>query len=158
LADSLKTNPSKIVALDPGVTTGIAYYDADQPHPTCIWSGQLGPEKHHVALYAALRGFDPDVVVCERFVYQQRKGSVVLDSRNYIGVTELYCAAEGKTLKMQGPSEAKNLWSDSKLKRVNLYKPGDDGVHANDAVRHLLYCLTVDLKYTHWIKEAVPNV
>ena len=137
-----------IVALDPGVTTGWADLNRER------YSTRQLTGEHHVELWDALYNLEPDIVVCERFTYQ-RRDKVILKSVEYIGVVTLYCEQYKVPLRMQTPSQAKNLWTDNKLKLVGQYKPNQP--HANDAMRHLLYCETVHLKDLKWIsrlKEA----
>ena len=132
----------KIVALDPGVTTGWASRARDR------YSTRQIIGEHHVELWDALYNFEPQVVVCERFTYQ-RRDKVILKSVEYIGVVTLYCEQYGANLVMQTPSQAKNLWTDTKLKLVEQYKPNQP--HANDAMRHLLYYETVYMKEMKWV-------
>lgn len=150
----------KILALDPGGSTGYAQYDSERRS----WlQGTLRGE-HHIALMNLLMSDNWDVVIYERFLYQRREldagVSLVLDSVEYIGVIKLYhqsiTAAHGMVEKssdsglhlvqftvpelvMQAPSSMQ-LWDDRKLKAAGLYTT--DSPHARDATRHLLYYLT----------------
>lgn len=142
----------KIVAIDPGGTTGVCEYDTESEE---MFQSQIGPDKHHKELYQLLQALYPDVVVCERFNYQRReldKGvSLVLVSREYIGVCELWTQTNEVPLAMQQPSCMK-LFPDYKLKRIGIYRPGM--VHANDATCHLLYYMTVNMKSDKWTRAA----
>ena len=93
----------------------------------------------------------PDVVICEEFQYQIRRNKgvdmpgVVLVSKEYIGITKLWCDIRQKEyveqkLHVVGPSA---FWTDDKLKAIDLYAAGKP--HRNDAVRHLLYYITFTL-------------
>lgn len=129
----------EIVSLDPGGTTGIAIMEKSGS----IRHLQLGPEKHHKALWCLLEELNPSVIVCEQFNYQRReldKGvSLVLDSRNYIGVAELYDQmGYDVELIMQNASEAKGFCDDRKMKAWGLDLPTKDR-HAKDAYRHMIY-------------------
>jgi hypothetical protein len=148
---------SQYIALDPGGTTGC-----------CVWTdvdargnyhgdvefelSQLGPEEHHRALWKKLTGLDPEVVICESFNYRNAyRDKVVLDSREYIGIARLYCASTHKRFVLQQPSAAKGLWTDAKIKSLNLWQPGHP--HAMDALRHMLYYLTVEVKNLKWVRR-----
>lgn len=136
----------RLLALDPGGTTGWATVEPDRNTVIDIWEwGQLGPDEHHEALWILLCTYQPDVLIYERFKYQRRQldagVSVVLDSVEYIGVVKIWMAA-GRLIPVElVPQEmaSKEWWTDDKLKRVNLYKA--NARHANDATRHLLYYL-----------------
>jgi hypothetical protein len=142
-----------VMSFDPGGTTGYAIlnlvrrghvrsssYDFES-----TWKGgQLGPDRHHKALWNLLTQTNPDFVVCEQFNYQIRRNQEVdqpgiqLISRNYIGVIELYCELTKKPLAMQSPSIMQNFWvKDTALKTLELHTKGQG--HRNDATRHGLY-------------------
>src|SRR5262252_1214169 len=137
----------RIIALDPGGTTGVAIFQ-NQP----ISEGwnidslfnlvQLAEKEHHKKLWQLLTGQDPDVVVCERFDSPMPvlggPGSVNIDAREYIGVTKLYCYLTGKPCVMQTRA-SRNLWTPDKLRKLGLWIP--EQKHAMDALRHLLYFL-----------------
>ncbi len=133
----------KIVALDPGGTTGVSIL---QREPDSWTHQQLGPEDHHAALWHLLQTVAPDIVVCERFNYQRReldKGvSLVLVSVEYIGITKLYCKQSGALYVPQNPMKTTNpnsFWTNSKLEKLGLYST--NAPHANDATGHLLWYL-----------------
>lgn len=150
----------KIVALDPGGTTGIAHtvYDKRSKRFAKIVTSELGPQEHHKELYRFLIDESPHVVVCERFIHQNRKdedsaagvGSVELISGEYIGVARLYCDLTDKTVVLQTPAQAKKLWTDDKLKTLDLWIKGS--THKRDAIRHLLYFITVELNSDQYVR------
>lgn len=142
----------RILALDPGGTTGWTSYDDDGGKVPAWGWGQLEEEDHHVQLYDLLDRQQPDVVVCERFTYRPHLPHAVLISRDYIGVATLWCKQNGVEIVMQMPAHAKGLWDDKKLKAVNLYQVNKR--HANDATRHLLYYLTINIGDQTFIKKA----
>lgn len=133
-----------IIALDPGTTTGWAVRYGDGK-----WKrGQLGPEPHHLKLWHLLENFKPDVIVCEEFQFRPNPGRkmVVLDSKEYIGVAKLFASMvrlvqskdlEHPKIQIQYAHQAKNFWTDKKVKKLDLWIPGKQ--HAMDATRHLLY-------------------
>lgn len=150
----------KLLALDPGGTTGWALIDIDETVVTDLSCGQIGDSKHHRILWDFLHAEDPDRLICEMFTYQIRRNQgvdmpgVELISREYIGVAELYTQTTPCVLEMQ-PTSCLSFWSDDKLKIIGLYRPGKP--HANDAVRHLLYFITFtmkDYRYLHQLKRT----
>lgn len=127
-----------IVSLDPGGTTGVAIMDNDGS----IRHHQIGPDKHHKTLWLFLINMAPDVLVCEQFNYQRReldKGvSLVLVSKEYIGIAELYTQTYECQLVMQNASEAKDFCDDRKMEKWGLDLPHKER-HAKDAYRHMIY-------------------
>lgn len=147
----------KVIAFDPGVTTG---------HATgVIEDGKLGVVSgqdrfNELQLYLQLKLVKPDIIVFERFEYRSQRAYNVdnaeLFSRNLIGILNLYSQErEGAGTLLEGyyaqmpatvlgkkktPATVlgkKNYWTDEKLKAARVYKVGNP--HANDAMRHLLY-------------------
>lgn len=143
---------STIIALDPGVTTGVALFDTTCPStPPRSW--QIGPEDHHLTLWELFRRSAPDIIVYERFNYQ-RRDKVVLTSVEYIGLVKLWQQSRGIKIYLQTSSQAMNLWTDEKLKKLGLYKPAMP--HAMDAVRHLLYYLVITANDQSWLQLLRP--
>jgi len=133
----------RVVALDPGGTTGWAFWDSDRSTFGQITEeGQLGPGSHHTELWVLLRTLDPDVVVCESFLYRQQANAVLV-SCEYIGVVELFYQVKqktftGKKLVYQTASviHGGGPWDDVALKKLGLWTRG--ARHANDAKLHLI--------------------
>jgi hypothetical protein len=162
-----------VLALDPGGSTGWAAYQAEvitlsattiEFRDERITQGQLGPEKHHRELYNLLGHMHTTnyFIVCESFEYRQdQRANVVLISKEYIGVVELFCqernstlpddvqvhhvpqtAATGKGFWYPKVPGKKASWDPTRLKAVGLYHPTTEGRHVNDATAHLLYWLS----------------
>jgi hypothetical protein len=137
---------TKVVALDPGGTTGYATGLIEEG----LMKVSTGQAKwDHIALYDNLKLSAPDVIVCESFDFRQRihktQYGLELISREYIGVVNLYCQQrirEDKLidLMMQKPSIIGGFYTNNVLKKDKLYRPGRD--HANDACRHILHWFT----------------
>lgn len=148
-----------ITGIDPGGTTGIAFYDADilfnGDHPEFIrekWDTlQIGPEPHHKTLYHMLerRHVTNTVVVCESFQYRRPVDAPAVEivSVEYIGVVNLLVQERpevqvvwqtpGKVIPPKNKNKFGGFWTDDKLKQVGRFSPGRK--HANDAMRHLLH-------------------
>lgn len=146
----------RIVAVDPGVTTGIAIHEVLPDGPNSIWQHEeLGPEKHHYDLWKLFQHVLPDVIVCERFEYRnvRNKGTempgIRLESREYIGVCELYTQMFSQCELAMQPTSCKGdkaLWSPNKLKALGLYRAPSGRQHMNDATAHALHYITTTLK------------
>ena len=145
----------RIIGLDPGQTTGLVCLELmDQTVHEWVVVEQLGPSDHHQILYNKLFELKPQRVVCERFTYQ-RRDLVVLKSVEYIGVARLFSINSETPMYEQTPTQAKNLWTDSKVKKLGLWRPNMP--HAMDAMRHVLYFVTVTLKNERFIKMLRPT-
>src|SRR5687768_17063694 len=119
----------KIIALDPGGTTGWATYE-DQEIPVpgtdgeverhgVKWvCGHLGPEEHHGQLYDFLgmqHSQQETYLVSESFEFRQKaRDGLVLVSLEYIGVTKLFARERGLQLRMQTAAMGKGFVTDEK--------------------------------------------
>jgi len=129
----------RVIALDPGVTTGYAIGVIDGGHMYVV----TGEERwNHLAFWVFLHENDPDVVISERFEFRNkaRKG-LELFSRELIGVANLYVQigySKPHELVLQNPlkDNESTFFNDDRLKKDKIHKAGKG--HANDAARHLL--------------------
>lgn len=163
-----------ILALDPGGTTGWALYTADVIHDLTgikadgpvpefykekFNSGQMGPGHHHRRLWGLLEQWTVTntIIVCESFEYRRnpkdrQRDNIVLDSKEYIGVVNLYQQHFEHTtaprhdgllhldVVYQTAATGKGFWTDQKLQAVGKFgTPKTKWPHANDAMRHLLH-------------------
>lgn len=152
----------KVVALDPGRTTG---------HATGLISEGLleahsGQDQwNHLQLYDQLRLAKPDIIVCEDFEYRNRaRAGLDLYSRELIGIVNLYVQetrrdsnkanAVSCTLTIQKAAQGKGFYSDGMLKKDKLHRPGKP--HANDAMRHLLHWFTFGAGYQYNTRGYEP--
>lgn len=177
-------SPFRILALDPGGTTGWAYceflahlddnYVLELQHFK-FESGHLGPGDHHLTLWSLLLdayGNIPNAklplieVVCESFQFRQHinkdqaKTKVELMSVEYIGIVKLFAQVHNITPTWQTASAAKTLIPDKgpqsnvKLRQLGVYKPVTHWVHAMDAMRHLLRYMVAVKKVRSPITDA----
>lgn len=136
--------PSRVVAIDPGKTTGFAVWPdikADQDPDTLNFGRRLE------AWLSAWNG--PTVVVVERFIINVNTvgHSQAPWSLELIGVARYLAFKHHCEFVLQSPSDAKKFMSNERLKKLGWYFPGK--VHANDALRHLgLYVFTHKLMST----------
>jgi hypothetical protein len=135
----------RTLALDPGGTTGWVLAEDG----TVRQHGQLGPEEHHLELWALFCKYhqgdsdtppaDDFTIVSESFQFRQNDGErwgIRLDSKEYEGVIKLYARFTNVPVVFQTAGEAKGFITDEKLKVMGLWLPGEK--HARDAMRHLL--------------------
>ena len=124
----------RIIAFDPGGTTGYKLYDSEAD---TFSGGQLEPN-HHFKLWSMLNNLKINAVVYETFEYRNKsRAGLVLDSREYIGIIRLFEEMYSISTTKQTPAQAKGFVSDDRLKRGGLWVPGHP--HENDACRHLIY-------------------
>jgi hypothetical protein len=126
----------RVLAVDPGGNTGIAWYDSEgEEHEAFILP--FGADQDWIADNIWLADF----VVCEDFIISAgtlRKGQdgskMALET---IGVLRYLARVHGKAFTLQAPADARTFDQDwSKLKKLGWYTPGPD--HARSASRHLL--------------------
>lgn len=133
----------KVLTLDPGGTTGYCFLETfsnrDAIHK--IVSGQIEEHNHHAYLWKMFYELDPDVIISESFEYRNKaRAGLVLVSKEYIGITKLWCELYGREYKEQSPASAMGFVQDQHIKNLSLYKPGNP--HAMDAIRHMVYYCT----------------
>lgn len=144
-----------VLAVDPGKTTGVAFFswrDGEEPelletYEVDFWSyaetlrnkfdlvfSMLPEEQNKFTLHVA----------CERFTInaQTVRNSQAPFSLEKIGVLKqimLDYGHEIEDLHLQSPADAKAMFDNSKLKKLEYWHRGGEG-HALDAIRHgLLY-------------------
>ena len=139
----------RVLAADPGGTTGWAYY-ADG----AVTAGQdeFASFTDIVDGWCSVHSTDPkrkgvpDVIVAERFLItpQTAKLSQQSTALEIIGFLRYVAHREGIPFVLQTPADAKRFAQvgsdkDARLERVGwLKKPKAQNDHANDALRHLL--------------------
>lgn len=175
-----ETHPFRVLAYDPGGTTGWAYAEwlPQEGEPLTnleqilFLSGQIGPEEHHELLYEHLNSYAFGIegpileLVCESFEFRQHitrdhaKTKVELISKEYIGIIKLFRQQYDRPVAFQTASAAKSFIPDKgpqsnvKLKQLGVYKPVTNEPHAMDAMRHLLRYMVFDKKIRSPITDA----
>jgi len=153
---------TRIIAFDPGGTTGIAMvtlmdnpepefgFDRPEPFTPQFLVEQLGPMEHHVELEDFLakysEGVDRYFIVYESFEFRNTsRAGTRLDSKEYIGTIKTWAKRRGYPLFSQTPAQGKSFVSDQVLKDLNLYSKAFR--HANDGMRHLIYFAVNNTKF-----------
>lgn len=123
----------RILAVDPGKTTGLAIRSGDDKPAT--W--QL-PVEDAVDMCEEYLTLQPrTLVVCESFIPRPGAKTWQPDAVETIGVLRTLCRWHGHVFELQSPADAKRFSTDAKLKKVGWYKSTRGG-HVNDALRHML--------------------
>jgi len=126
----MTTDERIVIALDPGVTTGVAIVENEQYE-----FAQLDGNLHD--MYEYLYDVSPDEVAYEEFQYRPEQKHALLYSAEVIGVIKCYCQDKYINDKYKyPPSRTMKFWTDAKLKKLGLWQPGLG--HAMDALRVLL--------------------
>jgi hypothetical protein len=153
-----------ILAVDPGKTSGIAmltWGGGPDDKPALIVSEEATVETYasiiENAFLTAMFDSDKIIVVCERFVINQQtvRNSQAPYSLEQIGVLKHLCrvarfAPPPEEIKFQAPVDAKNMFPNPALKKLEIWHKGGEG-HALDAIRHALLALTRQ----GWIPRAL---
>jgi hypothetical protein len=137
-----------IISVDPGKATGVAVFQfVKGEEPIMLESAEVdfysfAPwVREWLAYYFAGEGGESEVrIVCERFTInaQTVKNSQAPFSLEEIGVLKqimLDYNLNPDTLKFQSPADAKAMFDNSKLKKLEYWYRGGEG-HALDAIRH----------------------
>jgi hypothetical protein len=146
--------PLRILALDPGITTGYVTASVPEMQPILLICGE--DKMTHRELWLLLENVSPDIIVCESFEYRSRaRDNVELFSREMIGVVNLYDQSNrGVKLVMQSAAKGKSYFGDDKkLKELGVYKVGKP--HGRDAMRHFLQWLMFGQGFQYYADQKV---
>jgi hypothetical protein len=126
------------LAIDPGLTTGVAILDGELGITTL----QLQPTELYEFITNMGDRLDVfDAIVCEAYMISPDtlRKSRQLWSLELIGFMRYVAWRSNITFKLQQASAAKKFVTNEMLKKYGLFIPGRD--HANDALRHLVIYL-----------------
>ena len=134
-----------ILAVDPGKKSGIATISYESGlEPRLLASGEFLMEEYHKPILEAIQAAKETgaklEIVCERFTInaQTVKNSQAPFSLEQIGILKYLMLSNGidpDTLLFQSPSEAKRMFDNTALKKLDYWYRGGEG-HALDAIRH----------------------
>lgn len=145
----MSMNADHVIGVDPGGTTGLAYWVAptNPDAGRSPFEGEPVERKNKDQMLEDIGGWCQRlgsglVVVCESYTITARtaKLSQQLDPLKIIGVLEFFEHMYGTRLVLQKPADAKRFSTDARLKAADMWKPTTGG-HANDAQRHLFMYL-----------------
>jgi len=169
------TLPKIILGIDPGGTTGIAYWlRTQEPIPLSQWRWgwqqvpycgtqdglrQLVAYLDSIATYAVPFLGTPSVyVVDERFDFRHEerdRDKIDYTAAEVNGALRLW-ALDRPYVRLipSGASSGKGFWDDDKIKKLGLWVPGRK--HAMDATRHLLTYMSFALNMTELFMPLKP--
>jgi len=133
-----------VLAVDPGKASGVALFEYDGGEPRLISSGEYQMREYAKPIRDAITmSRDKDIpidIVCERFTINMQtvKNSQAPYSLEQIGVLRqimLDNEIDPESIIFQSPSDAKGMFANDKLKKLEYWHRGGDG-HALDAIRH----------------------
>lgn len=135
---------TRLLALDPGETTGVAYWQPDRR--TILlqqWETKnLGLSFLH--LRDVIQSGIAQLYYEDYKVYDHKARDHVnnsLHTAQWIGGIRICSFLHGVPVTCLMASQGKAFWSDDKLKMCDVYSPGMQ--HARDACRHLLHHLLI---------------
>lgn len=145
-----------VIAVDPGKATGVSVFKFTKGHEPIMYDSDevqfdtFAPWlRKHLDYYFHSEGMDQNAdlfIVCERFTInaQTVKNSQAPYSLEEIGVLKQVMLDYGLNpddLIFQSPADAKAMWDNKKLKKLDYWHKGGEG-HALDSIRHgLLYII-----------------
>lgn len=134
------TFQGRLLAVDPGETTGVAVFDHNQEKTSLIYAAQIDtwPLNNAVPNLGRLLDYSPKHIVCEAYhVYSwkldQHKFSEV-PTIQIIGCLRTLAIQRGTGVSFQTAQVGKGFSTDKKLEFWDLYLTGL--VHARDSIRH----------------------
>lgn len=147
-----------ILAVDPGKATGIAFFSWEKgAEPVLEHSWEVQFNTFAPIVRWALENYPQCEVVCERFTITAKtaQNSQAPFSLEHIGMLKLIMFDNGhedpeKSLHYQTPTDAKKMFPNPALHKVNYWHRGGEG-HALDAIRHGL----LHLVKTGWKPRAL---
>jgi hypothetical protein len=167
--DGHVTEPKIVVGVDPGGTTGIAWWvkatdavdvtqvgpckDNDKLHDVLVVLNQI------VALAEPLATPGCVHIMLERFEFRMdERDRTKIDYMPAEVVGAIRSWAHGRTsvkLVLTGASLGKGFWTDDKIKKLALWVPGLR--HAMDALRHLLRYRLFHLRHQELLESFRPE-
>ncbi len=123
-----------ILAIDPGLATGLARFYNDLNFQSGILEGGFDAMSDELALLVPAT---IEFVVIENFIPRGGALTIQLDALHIIGAVKHWCRQERKPLIIQSPAQAKSFATNDKLKACGWFNKGTEG-HDNDAARHML--------------------
>lgn len=152
----------RVLSVDPGKLSGVCLLELDTETNTLrvLRSAEVDEIQYAQELYdcfAELSDGDVDAkyVVCEKFTINMQtvKNSQAPYSLEQIGVLKHIsreCGINSDEIKFQSPADAKAMFPNEALKKVEAWHRGGEG-HANDSIRHGL----LSLVKTGWVPRQL---
>ena len=135
LEELLRSKMGRMLAIDPGATTGFALFDQQEPIRSHSWEKTCT----HDELVQELVDAWPNIIVCESFVHTHKTG-IDYTPVEYIGLIKWFASRRDVIYIEQTPSYGKGFFDNDKLKKLGVYVAGLP--HSMDALRHLYQFMT----------------
>lgn len=147
------SDPSFIVWLDPGKTTGAAWYDIDAD---LFGSGQYDGHELPEVLASLIAAHRERIAIgWELYIQTSRSKGTAKYSLGEIAKVRAMCEEEHIPILKGQPSSARNLRSTvTFLRRLGWYAAGKE--HANDAAAHLFRHLIKQRPIPENIRKRLP--
>lgn len=123
----------RIVAVDPGLTSGVAVYGTES---RSFLSMEL-PTHAAISEVERFLYLGTGLVVCESWTPRPGVRTFQPEALESIGALRYLCRKLRTEFQLQSPAEAKSFATNKKLKTLGWRRPSEGG-HADDAARHLL--------------------
>lgn len=133
--------PERLLALDPGHTTGWSVFEKGE---LTAWGQAATMDRGWGEINQLFHDIQPTALIYENYRIYEHKLARHANSEVYtirlIGVIEFLCDVTfGIPRYNQMAQQAKGFVTDEKLKKWGMYKPGQK--HARDSIRHGCYFL-----------------
>lgn len=153
----------RILAVDPGPTTGFCLYDTEANHKVIeVWNEPLDKLRAmakgmHDSLWSILSTYSFDTMLLELFQHRPDQQAADIRAAEYVGVGKLYAQQNPhiNTVMVSASTIGKTaFWSDDnkRVKQLGLYN-SKAAPHGMDALRHVLYYVTFTLKDNYWLEK-----
>jgi hypothetical protein len=137
LTELIKNRPTRLIAIDPGDTTGVSFWRSGQMVSATTMRRDL------LLFKRVIEHFAPDVIAMESYrIYAHKTNQHThsdVPTLRLIGAIELIAEMQQPLIPIvfQSASQAKGFVTDQKLEAWGLY----DGInkHARDSIRHAVY-------------------
>lgn len=128
-----------ILAIDPGLATGVGLMDVSDPgNPIKLWTKEVDIIEFYNLVPGIIEEYaDQDLmVVCENFIITVATAKKTQSpwSLNLIGIVQYFCYMNNVPVYLPKPAE-REFTSNEMLRHFGLWHVGGAG-HANQAMRH----------------------
>lgn len=138
----------KLLAVDPGLATGLSFFDLDQEIPKMIWSKEVDITTFYTIITSLFDEYPSELqIVCEDFIITVETAKKSLGgnwSIELIGALKYLCHIHSVPMTMQRPADRVTI-SHDQLRALNYWHVGGAG-HANQASRHAVVYMLDTLK------------
>lgn len=139
---------TRLLAIDPGLATGLAFFDMTPEIPVLLWTKEVNIEEFWETVPQIITTTQEDLyIVCEDFIITTETAKKSIGgnwSIELIGLVKYLGWKNGSYLKMQKPGDRTTI-SHEQIKVLDYWHRGGAG-HANQAIRHAVVFMLDVLK------------